>query len=189
MQCGTQSKIVKLINLHCQNLKKIGLMKHPVVPADMVDGPEDEEGWIPWKLVDSKLTNNDIQILENEIGYKLPKLFKDLLCYKHYLELDFQSITFLPFPSDDGCSIIRSWLIDKSEQYGILKYGYAIFGTHSDDESYYCFSLKESEFRNGINEQDCPIVIIDPLNTSYKNIIRAFQSFSSMVDSLINELT
>jgi hypothetical protein len=188
VQFGIQSKIVKLIDSYCKKLRSMDLMRYPIVPIEMADGPEDEEGWTPWKLVDSKVTIEDIQKLESDIGYKLPKLFEELLCYKHYLELDFQLVTFFPFPSDQGISTIRSWLIQKSEQYGLLKKGYSIFGSSSDDESYYCFSLYESVFNKDIDGLDCPIVVIDPSNDIENNVIKAFPSFSSMVDSLLNEL-
>ena len=188
MQSGIDNRIVEVIDKHFQRLYSVDLMKHPVVPPAMAAGAEDEEGWIPWKTVPSKVTKDEIAQLESEIGYKLPKLFNDLLRYKHYLELDFSWVRFFPFPSDQGISAVKNWLVGKSQQYGLLKRGFIIFASSSDDEAYYCFSLTKNELNKDSIEQDYPVILWDPTKAAEKTGTDVFSSFSAMIESLLADI-
>jgi hypothetical protein len=184
MPNGIDNKIKKLIDLYFSNRNRLDLMKHPVVPKEMVAGHEDAEGWTPWKAVPSKISIHDISELEKEIGYSLPKLFKDLLCYKSYLKLDFDSVRFPSLPSDKGIFAARKWLVDLSEQFNLLERGFIIFASSTNDESFYCFLAPK--YDETIN-LDCPVFLFDPGGRGSK-LINAFPLFSSMVDALLEEL-
>ena len=188
MQSGIDDRIIELVDKHFQRLYSLGLMKHPVVPPAMAAGTEDEEGWISWKTVPSKVTKDEIAQLESEIGYKLPKLFNDLLRYKYYLELDFGWIRFFPFPSDQGIHAVKNWLVSKSQQYGLLRRGHMIFASSSDDEAYYCFSITKNELSKDAIEQDYPVIFWDPTKAAEKIGTEVFPSFSAMIESLLVDI-
>jgi len=118
---GIQNKVEKLIDIYFSNQNRLNLMKHPIVPKDMVAGNEDSEGWIPWKPIPSKISMDDVKKIEKEIGRSLPYLYKYMLCYKSYLELDFDSVRFSSLPSDEGINVVRKWLIDLSKQFNLLE--------------------------------------------------------------------
>ena len=185
METGIDKKIRNLVDLRLAQMQSSGLMKHPAVPTEMVAGPGDDEGWIPWKAIPSMIIRDQIVTLENDIGYNLPKLFIDLLLYKHYIELNFENIRFLPLPSDEGIYAVRKWIYDMSNLFNILKIGLMIFASSSNDESYYCFSAKNPQGENHPNMLDFPIMIWDPTTNKKKEGKKVFNSFEELVENIL----
>src|SRR5262245_15401963 len=58
-------------------------------PREMIDGEPVGDGWVPWKAVESPVTDEDIADLEAAIGAPLPPLFRAYLMYKCLLMTDF----------------------------------------------------------------------------------------------------
>lgn len=178
-------RIKTLVDNRLAEMISSGFMKYPIVPNDMSAGPEDDEGWTPWKAISSTITYEEISALQDEIGYKLPDLFVDLLLYKHFLELNFDQIRFLPLPSNEGICAIRRWVFSQSETLDWLRSGYIIFALSTDDESYYCFSARQPQHYDNSSRLDYPVVLRDPTNEGNQNDVTVFNSFSELVDSLI----
>ncbi|CZF80599.1 hypothetical protein GCE9029_02084 [Grimontia celer] len=70
------------------------------VPADMRIGNVDDDGWCEWKSTDSSVTSEDIQAIEDGLGFKLPLLLSEYLTYKCLLMTDF-SVRLPQTPCDN----------------------------------------------------------------------------------------
>jgi len=58
------------------------------IPAEMLNlSIKSEDDWKGWKPIESKIQNNELEEIENKIGFKLPDSYKALLKYKHFYEL------------------------------------------------------------------------------------------------------
>ncbi len=60
----------------------------PDIHEDMIaDGEDTDEEWKRWKLVESTITDEQLNELEDKIGTKLPQILRDFLStYFHYFE-------------------------------------------------------------------------------------------------------
>lgn len=174
-----------LVDNRLAEINSTGQMKYPVVPTEMAAGPVDDEGWIPWKAIPSTITYEEITDLQDKIGYKLPTLFIDLLLYKHFLELNYQNIRFLPLPSNEGIHAVRAWVQDQSKTLNWLQNGYIIFAFSTDDESYYCFVARQPLHYENSPELDYPVVLRDPTNEGIQKDKIIYNSFADLVESLI----
>lgn len=177
-------RIKILVDNRLAEMNSSGLMKYPVVPDEMAAGLKDDEGWIPWKAIPSIITCDEISALQDEIGYKLPDLFVDLLQYKHFLELNFENISFLPMPSNEGIHAIRKWVYIQSKTLDWLRYGYIIFALSTDDESYYCFSARQPRQSDNSSKFDYPVVLRNLTNEGNHKDVTVFNSFADLVESL-----
>jgi hypothetical protein len=84
----------------------------PGAPPGMIDGPPDNDGWIPWKPVPSPVADADVLALEEAAGAPFPPLFRGWLMYKCLLMTDFGFDLFrLPeTPSDDPLGDIWGYI-------------------------------------------------------------------------------
>ena len=80
-----------------------------VVPLDMRNGEPNSDGWIPWIPVENPLNEQAVSLIEIQIGYPLPSLFKCYLTYKCLLMTDF--VVCLPqTPSSDPLKEFEDWI-------------------------------------------------------------------------------
>ncbi len=175
------------MDLTHNQLASVGLMLSPVVPADMVSGPEDDDGMIPWKPIASKITGEQVAELEKALGYALPALFVDLITYKSTLSLEYDQLRFIPLPSDNGFFNLMQWMRDQSLSLGLLEKGLIIFAFSRDDESYYCFRANNPLFKDQAG-LDYPVVLFDPTDESCKDCGQVYDSFSGLLDALVREV-
>jgi hypothetical protein len=134
-----------------------------VVPMDMRNGEVDEEGWIDWKIVNSTITMEEIEVIEQQYEIIYPELYKQFLMAYHYVELQFKNIkegssykgdcAFIEMPRlltgeglSEVISLIENW-------HPMLLAGYLPFAVAEDGQGPICFDLQSP------NEQgDYPVV-------------------------------
>jgi hypothetical protein len=62
-----------------------------VVPPGMIDNSRpprfENEGYVRWKPIKSTITDDDINLLETKIGFKLPVSYRYFLQHVHFIEL------------------------------------------------------------------------------------------------------
>lgn len=184
MKISTDPRIRILVDKRLEEMNASGLMKCPDVPPDMATGPQDQEGWIPWRAIPSTITPQQIATLQIDLGYRLPSLFVDLLLYKHFLELDYNEIRFLPLPSNEGINAVRKWIATESNYFNLLQKGYVIFALSQDDESYYCFMVNYPQQIQGTTSIDYPVALWDPTDKINSRGKLVFNSFADLVESL-----
>lgn len=178
-------RIRMLVDERLAEMNSCGLMKNPVVPTEMAAGPADDEGWIPWKAIPSTITPDEVTDLQERIGYKLPTLFVELILYKHFMELAFDNIRFIPLPANEGIRAVQTWVQEQSEALGWLQNGIIIFAFSTDDESYYCFNAMQPMQDENSLALDYPVVILDPTIEGNLQERLAYNSFADLVRSLL----
>ena len=180
-------EIFEYVDKSLISLKKADLMfvPHTNMPTEMIDSSVGQKGdWIPWKAVPSKVTDEEILELENQIEHKYPKLYKDFLKYKHFYELEnVGEITFFKHCIRDWKSNLTEYYFDYWEPEELVKKGFIPFADYSD-WGIVCFDT------NRMINNDCPIVMFDH-ETLYDELItfeNLYKSFEIMAFELLNEL-
>lgn len=140
-------------------------MKHvdEAVPMDMRNGEVDEEGWVDWKIVDSTITMQEIEVIEQQYQITYPELYKQFLMAYHYVELQFRNIkegdgykgdcAFIEMPSLATTSKLNE-VVNLIENWDpMLLAGYLPFAVGEDSQGPVCFDL-----RNPTEQGDYPVV-------------------------------
>jgi SMI1 / KNR4 family (SUKH-1) len=130
----------------------------PGAPPDMVDGPPNESGWVPWKPVSSPVTDSDILALEKVVGAPFPPLFRGWLMYKCLLMTDFGFDLFrLPeTPSDKPLKGIRGYIGIMDSQPYFRPRRVVPFASDGNDVGPLCFDINRP-----LADGDYPVVLFD----------------------------
>lgn len=133
------------------------------VPKDMRDGEVDEDGWVKWKLIESKVSTEEITKIEDEFSIKLPTLFKAYLKTYHYIEINLKNIKvngeykgdcrYIEMPSlstEDG---LQDLYFNINSWKPLIHAGYIPFADCEDGQGPICFDTQRKNQNN-----DCPIV-------------------------------
>lgn len=178
-------KLFEYVDKSLLSLKDANLMfiPHSDMPIEMIDeNVIKKNDWIPWKAIPSKVTDDDITILENKINLKYPELYKDFLKYKHFYDLEnINDIIFFKH-------CVRDWRSDLLENYfeywepdEIIKKGFIPFANYSD-WGVVCFDT------NRMINDDCPIIMFDHENFYNEEVYfeELYPSFEIMAIDLVN---
>ncbi len=65
------------------------------VPPDMATGESDGD-WKVWIPVQSRVTDQDLEEVENKLGCKLSPQYRALLRHKHFMELQIGAVATSP---------------------------------------------------------------------------------------------
>jgi hypothetical protein len=180
------NKIKYLIDLYTNVYENKGLLKLPIVPETMRNGSEDSEGWIPWKPIPSTITITDISKFEKNLGYTLPKLYKDYLQYKHLLEFDLGWLNLYTCNSENSIKDIEDVILHNDVGNTLLHNGYIIIGQDSEFVSY--LSLDTSyPLKN--DYVDYPVVLVEYSPHNIHILQHIASSFEDLVDQMINTLS
>jgi hypothetical protein len=148
-------------------------------PADMVAGPPDTSGWIPWQPVDSPVTDQDIARLEKQAGTPFPPLFRAYLMYKCLLMTQFNPVVLPETPSNAPLQKLKRLLKLIRDDPFFKQNGYIPFGQDANGAGPVCFDTKHPSV-----DQDYPVVVVDHDrmgNPGYTGE-RRWDSFASLLD-------
>ena len=152
----------------------------PDFPEDMINKSRSEENdWIYWVPVDSQVTDEQLKAFEAKYNFNYPVLYKYLLKYKHFYELQNLCIRFEVHLSNNWqkylIDLYESWLPERIIKKGLIPFGSECFM----DAGPVCFDLRNS------NPDNCPVVFWDHewVNTE-KEIQPLFSSIQKMFESL-----
>jgi len=128
----------------------------PNMPEEMFDAEQEiiHREWIPWKAVDSTVTDEDILEIENFLKHSLPESYKEFLKYKHFYELDSPEVIFFRFP-------IRDWKREFRKIYSyefaehLISNNYLPFADYADWGTL-CFDANIKA-----EDNEYPIVLVD----------------------------
>lgn len=155
-----------------------------VVPEPMRDGPDDEDGWAPWKPVDSAISVSDVIGLEVGLGFRFPGLFRAYLTHKALLMTDFK-VGFPETPVDRPLKQLRHYLgfMEFSPYFG--EDGIIPFGWDSNDAGPVCFDTSKMS-----EDGDCPIVCVelDRVNSPHYCASPVADSFGQLLDEIEAEM-
>ena len=180
-------EIFEYVEKSLTNIKLADLMfiPHSNMPSEMIDlDVKQNEDWIPWKAITSKVTDKDILELENKIELKYPLLYKEFLKYKHFYELEnIAEITFFKHCVRDWKKYLLDQYFESWEPDEIIKKGFIPFADYSD-WGIVCFDT------NRMEDNDCPIIMFDH-ETLYDEPVpfeELYPSFSIMAKEQLKEL-
>lgn len=111
----------------------------------MYVGEIDEDGWVDWKFIESKISTDDIKKLEEQLGVKIPKEIKQyfLISFHHMVEQinngDYL-LSLVPFPAESPFSEFSD-LINAWSQ--LPKFGYIPFAQYQDGCGPICFKVED----------------------------------------------
>ena len=174
-----QARIERFVHVYLERCTDVSVE----VPPVMRNGPRTEEGWWPWRAVDSPVRPNDVLRLEARAGAAFPPLFRAYLTYKCLLMTEFcVALPETPFnqPLERLEEILQLRGVPYFQQNGLLPFGTAPSGAGPA-----CFDVHRRD-RNG----DCPIVFVDlprVVEEGYR-APRMFASFAELVDCIEHEL-
>ncbi len=124
------------------------------VPAAMIDGEADDEGYAKWRMLPSDVSYLEIEELEKITGSQLPPLFKAYLSVRFHLfgEIGNEETSFLipTLPSDYRLGNVRQQMLSWPP---LLEAGFVPFCDYEDGIGPVCFDTR----RRGPDD-DCPIV-------------------------------
>lgn len=175
-----QERIKQFVNVFLERCTDVAV----VVPEDMKAGESDQEGWTPWKSVDSPICDEQIMTLEKEINAKFPPLFRAYLMHKCLLMTDF-AVLFPETPSNAPFEKLRQYLSLWESEPFFKKRRLLPFAYDANDVGPVCFDIGRQN-----DDGDCPIVCVDHeriTDASYNGEIIA-ASFSELLDEVEREL-
>ncbi|MCI1695686.1 SMI1/KNR4 family protein [Aneurinibacillus aneurinilyticus] len=114
------------------------------VPASMVNGEVDEEGYVAWKMLPSTVTEEEITEIEQGLPARLPPLFRAYLTTQFVLDMQiinppyFFMLPELPAdnPFQDIAFTLQAWNL-------LLITGYIPFAEYQDGWGPVCFDTKQ----------------------------------------------
>jgi len=113
------------------------------VPREMQGGDPDEEGYVEWKIIPSKINELEIRDLEKEYNIQFPDIYKAYLLSYCHLGLSIKigdRHVFLPeIPSDYPLKEIKSQL---NNWRPLVNAGFIPFGEYEDGWGPVCFDAK-----------------------------------------------
>lgn len=152
-----EEKIKDIIDFHLTRQAELGINMLPGdIDPEMAAPTQDyDDEWKAWQSIESQVTDNDIQLIEDKIGFRLPNEYKAFLKHKHFYELQISEVSFCKHP-------IRIWkdkLIEMNfdgypTEYLIEK-GYITFADYSD-WGLLCFDTNTNS-----SEYNYPIILWD----------------------------
>lgn len=172
------------------NLKTIllnDMMRLPGrIPLAMQDDTKTAtDDWLPWKPIESTVSKNDIEELEQKIGLHYPKLYVEFLQYKHFCELwPVAEIDFFGHEIDNWRQTLLKRYHDSWLPEQLIGKGYIYFADYSD-WGIVCFDTNEQRS----DDYDCPIIMIDH-ELLFDNPVpkkTLYPSFAVMMKSLLEE--
>lgn len=129
-----------LIDKYYKYIKKMGLNKAVRVPNEMmVKNSEDDEGWVEWKLAQSKLSIQDIKEITNKYQIDLPQDYIDFIMYKQFLDIEILNYTIHGINALETLDKEASLLPDSLLEEGFFPIG------NIDDADYIALNTKNGK--------------------------------------------
>lgn len=152
-----EEQIKTIIDSYLQEWVDSKLNKLPIqIDAEMADPNQNEkEEWRFWFPIKSKITDNEIEEFEIQLGYKLPQEYKVFLKFKHFYELNIAGVSFCRHS-------VHSWRKDQVEMIFdgyptefLIEKGYIPFADYSD-WGLLCFDANRNK-----EDHNYPVVLWD----------------------------
>lgn len=126
------------------------------IEPEMADPNQDKnEEWQTWLPIDSKVTDAEIDEMENRIGYKFPNDYKTFLKHKHFYELQISEASFCEHPVNTWRASLSEMIFDGYPTEFLIDKGYIPFINWSD-WGLLCFDTNRSQ-----DDNNYPIVLWD----------------------------
>jgi hypothetical protein len=140
-------------------LRRVDGMRFPGgIPDEMRDSSVSPwEDWVGWHAIPSTVTDADLAALEHETSLAFPPLYRDLLQYRHFVELTEIGLRFERHLCHNWRDTLRSAYFHGWPREDILDIGLLPFGSETlMDAGPVCFDT-----RGRVADGDCPVVFWD----------------------------
>ena len=177
-----EQTIKNIIDSYLKKRADIGLNKLPIqIEAEMSDLSQDKnEKWRIWFPIDSKVSDDEIDIIESRIGYKLPDDYKTFLKYKHFYELHISEVSFFRHPINSWKESLLKMIFDRCPTEYLIEKGYIPFADWSD-WGLLCFDTNRNKENNNY-----PIVVWD--HEMEDDVQDKYSDFYNLIISLDEEV-
>lgn len=112
------------------------------VPKEMTIGGPDEEDFIQWRPVMSRVTPADLTEFGRSLGVRFGPQYSAVLQYKHFMQLEIYDLGFFPHPSEGWMDSLSTHVLQGHPRELLLDKGMLPFANCSD-WGLYCFRLAE----------------------------------------------
>lgn len=106
-----------------------------------------------WYPIDSKVTDGEIEEIEERIGYSLPDDYKTFLKHKHFYELHISEVSFCRHPVNTWISGLSEMIFGGYPTEYLIEKGYIPFADWSD-WGLLCFDTNRNQ-----SDNNYPIVL------------------------------
>ena len=165
-----EKTIKNIIDTYLKKWLDIGLNKLPgQIETEMSDPSQDKkEEWRIWFPIDSKVTDDEIEEIEGQIGSKLPDDYKVFLKHKHFYDLHISEVSFCRHPVNTWRARLTEMIFDGYQTEYLIEKGYIPFADWSD-WGLLCFDTNRNKENNNY-----PIVLwyhetADEVKDEYKD--------------------
>lgn len=129
-----EETIKRIIDTNLQKWIDMGLNELPgAIEIEMADPNQDRgEEYSTWFPIDSKVTDEEIEELENRLGYPLPGDYKTFLKHKHFYELHISEASFCSHPVNTWRAKLIAMTFDGYPTEYLIEKGYIPFADWND---------------------------------------------------------
>ena len=150
------------------------------VPEDMIDKTvENLSDWVGWKPIPSIIQDSHIDKVESRLGHKLPKSYREMLKYKHYLRLQTpdRAIALPAFEPDETFEyLFNNYWTGFIPEY-LIERGLIYFCDY-DDYGFLCFDTQT------MIDEEYSVVYVD--HESPEETIHHARTFISLLEATLN---
>ena len=175
--------VTEFVDAAITRLRRLDLMRWPgKLPEPMLDpSVPPSNDWVGWQPIASTVMDADLDLLERETGLAFPPLYRDLLKYRHFVDLTETGVRFERHLCHRWQETLRKAYFHSWPRERILDVGLLPFGDEAlMDAGPVCFDT-----RHRTADRDCPVVFWDHewVDTK-KEVQQMFSSCRKMFECL-----
>ncbi|MBW3524790.1 SMI1/KNR4 family protein [Chryseobacterium sp. NKUCC03_KSP] len=176
-----EQTIKNIIDIYLRKWVDMGINQLPVqIETEMSDLNQDmSEEWRTWFPVNSKVTDKEINDIENRIGYEFPEDYKTFLKHKHFYELQISEVSFCEHPINIWRTSLTEMIFDGYPKEFLIDKGYIPFANWSD-WGMLCFDTNKNQ-----NDKNYPIVLWD--HELADEVQYQYEDFYDMIEKIDQE--
>ncbi|MCD0457121.1 SMI1/KNR4 family protein [Chryseobacterium sp. LC2016-27] len=176
-----EQTIKNIIDIYLRKWVDMGINQLPVqIETEMSDLNQDmSEEWRTWFPVNSKVTDEEINDIENRIGYEFPEDYKTFLKHKHFYELQISEVSFCEHPINIWRTSLTEMIFDGYPKEFLIDKGYIPFANWSD-WGMLCFDTNKNQ-----NDKNYPIVLWD--HELADEVQYQYEDFYDMIEKIDQE--
>ncbi len=138
--------------------------------------------WKFWNPIGSKVTDNDLDDFERQIGHKLPNEYRIFLKYKHFYELNISFASFCSHPVNLWRFSLSTMMLEPYLDESLVTKGLLTIANWGD-WGFLCFDVNLNK-----GDSNYPVVLIDHENIN--KIEKVFIDFYDLIVQLdVDEVT
>lgn len=116
---------------------------HPgKVPLNMRTG-RTEDDWVYWMAIPSTANDLELREVEERLGTSFSPQYREVLQYKHFIELQIGEVSFFRHPSDSWKEVLFKNVFGGYPKELLIEKGYLPFADYSD-WGLWCFAVNEA---------------------------------------------